>query len=344
MKIALCSSYVPFVNGGYRNIVDWLELVLREKGHEVEKIYLPQVDEPNAIFGQMMAYRWVGLETADRIICFRPPAHLIPHPQKVLWFIHHIRAFYDLWDSSYRHFAESDRTRGIRDALRAVDNAGFREARAIFTNSRVVSNRIKSFNGVDSEVLYPPLYKAERFYSLGHNDEIICICRIEHHKRQQLLIEAMQYTKTPVRLRLCGDSVSRKYVKELRKLAARTNVDERVAIENFWISEERKVKLLSECLAVAYCPFDEDSYGYPCLEASCASKPILTTRDAGGVLELVEDGLNGYITEPSPQALAELMDKLFRDRVRTQIMGQRAHDRLFALKISWEHVVERLLS
>ena len=57
MRIALCSSFVPFVNGGYRNIVEWLETMLLEAGHEVERIYLPEVDSPDLLFRQMAATR-----------------------------------------------------------------------------------------------------------------------------------------------------------------------------------------------------------------------------------------------------------------------------------------------
>ena len=41
MKVALCSTFVPFVFGGARFIVEWLEEKLREHGHQVERIYLP---------------------------------------------------------------------------------------------------------------------------------------------------------------------------------------------------------------------------------------------------------------------------------------------------------------
>ncbi|MDO9245520.1 MAG: glycosyl transferase family 1, partial [Phenylobacterium sp.] len=35
MKIVLASSFVPFINGGARFIVEWLEEKLLEHGHEV---------------------------------------------------------------------------------------------------------------------------------------------------------------------------------------------------------------------------------------------------------------------------------------------------------------------
>lgn len=345
MKIVLCSSFVPFINGGYRNIIEWLEVMLQEAGHQVERIYLPQVDVPDLLFQQMAAYRWVDLtSSADRVICFRPPAHLIPHPHKILWFIHHIRAFYDLWDSPYRGYPDDAKHRAIRDALRAADTAALHEAKSVFTNSRVVSGRLKRFNNVNSTVLYPPIFRPERFHCRTFNDEIVYICRMEHHKRQHLLIDAMRYTQTPVRLRLCGTGFGVGYTQELAQSIARSRLQERVVIENRWISEEEKVDYLADCLAAAYLPLDEDSYGYPSLEASHAQKPILTTTDSGGVLELVQDGFNGFVSEPDPRALAAAMDKLYLDRVATRHMARNAHARLNDLDINWSHVLERLLA
>jgi glycosyltransferase involved in cell wall biosynthesis len=228
--------------------------------------------------------------------------------------------------------------------LHLVDDAGIREAKAIFTNSRVVSERLKTFNGVESEVLYPPIFQPERFFCAGFNDEILYIGRLEHHKRQHLLIDALQYTRTPVRLRLLGKSSDSDYPQFLRKRISELGLNHRISLDNRWISEEEKVTHLSRCLAAAYIPVDEDSYGYPSVEASHAAKPILTTLDSGGVLELIHDGVNGYITEPTPQALAEAMDLFYLDRAKTESMGRNARARLGELNISWSHVVQRLLA
>lgn len=344
MKIALCSSFVPFIQGGARNIVDWLEPVLREAGHQVERIYLPQVDAPDLLFQQKMAYRWIDLSSADRIICFRPPAHFIPHPNKILWFIHHIRAYYDLWDSPYRGCPNNSKYRGVRDALHQVDTTALKEANKIFTNSKVVSDRLKNFNQMDSEVLYPPIFQPERFYCKDYNSEIVYFSRLEHHKRQHLLVEAMQYTKTSARLRLCGVCSNPEYLETLNELIEDLDLQDRVIMENRWISEEEKIKILSTCLATAYLPVDEDSYGYPSLESSLASKAILTTSDSGGVLELIKDGFNGYITEPSPEAIAEAIDKFYLDREHSKKLGNNARIRLDELNISWSHVLDRLLA
>lgn len=334
---------VPFVQGGARNIVDWLAAKLVEHGHEVEIVFIPFIDHPDVLFDQMAAFRWIDLSAADRVICFRPPAHHVPHDNKVLWFIHHIRRFYDLWGASY--FPESDTTQltGLRDALVAADNAALAEAKHVFTNSQIVSDRLSTYNGVDSEVLYPPLYDPSAFQAVERNDEIVAVCRLEHHKRQHLLVEAMAHTTTPVQLRLCGTG-NPGYVEQLRDTIACSDLADRVILDDRWIDDDEKVDVVNRCLAAAYVPENEDSYGYPSLEAAHAAKAVLTTTDSGGVPELITDGENGLIAEPTPEGLADAMDQLYLDRARTERMGDANRERVDELQIDWDHVIDRVLA
>ena len=111
-----------------------------------------------------------------------------------------------------------------------------------------------------------------------------------------------------------------------------------------WINEERKQDLMAEALAVAYIPFDEDSYGYVSLEAFHSSKAVITCKDSGGTLELIEDGHNGTIVDPDPERLASAMDELYDDQARAQALGEAGGRTLRDLGINWENVVARLLS
>ena len=343
MRIALCSTFVPFIKGGARNIVEWLQIMLERDGHTVERIYLPEHDSPDTLVQQMAAFRWIDLSAADRIICFRPQSHLIPHPNKILWFIHHLRVFYDLWGSAYAP-ENSIQNRRFRETLIALDNQALGEARSIFTNSREVSDRLKSFNNVNSEVLFPPIFEPDRFFRRDFNDHIVCICRLEHHKRQHLLIEALRFTKSPVKLLLRGSSGATSYPLFLRQLISDYGLGDRVSLDDQWIEESEKIEVLADCLAAAYIPLNEDSYGYPSLEAAHSRKAVLTTSDAGGVLELVQDGINGKVTEPEPKALAAAMDALYFDRRSAKRMGEDNNGRLSELSISWSHAINRLLS
>lgn len=345
MRILLCSSYVPFVNGGARFIVDWTHKVLQEHGHDVEIVNLPFSDEPQEILSQMMAYRLLDLsEYADRIVTFRPPAHVIPHPHKIIWFIHHIRVFYDMWDTEHRSVENNPRGRALRDRLHDFDRHALLEAKSLFTNSRIVGDRLRKFNGISSVPLYPPIFQPERFSNLGYSDEISYVSRVEPHKRQHLLVEALRYCKSKVCIGIYGTSQQTDYPSFIRELIAKYGLADRVNFQCRWISEAEKEKIIGRALAVAYLPEDEDSYGYPSLEGAHSQKPILTTTDSGGVLEFVVDDENGAIPSPDPRAIAEAMDAFYLNRRKTERQGKAAELKIGELNITWHHVVESLTS
>lgn len=344
MKIVVASSFVPFVDGGGRFIVEWLVERLRAHGHRVERIYLPFVDISEAILEQTLAYRLMDLTaSADRLIAIRPPAHVIPHPNKVLWFIHHFRAFYDLWDSDYRSLPDRPESHAFRRRLWHMDDIALREARRVCTISKVVAKRLRDFNRVDSEIVYPPLNRPERFRCDGYGGEILCFSRVENHKRQHLLIEAMRFVRSSVKLRLCGTGLSPEYHRALVAQVARHALQDRVTIDYRWVSEEEKIDLFARALAIAYVPFDEDGCGYSLLEAAPARKAVVTVADSGGVTELVEDGVNGAIPPPDPAAIAAVFDRLYLDRPLARRMGEAHAAHIAGMDITWDRVLDRML-
>jgi glycosyltransferase involved in cell wall biosynthesis len=342
MKIVIATSFVPFVYGGLRFYVEWLEDKLKEAGHEVERYYLPFVDDPASILEQTAAFRLIDLTDAgDRLIAVRPPAHVIRHPHKILWFIHHIRAFYDLWNTPLLPppTAELD---AIRQALVRLDTTTINEAKKVFTNSQAVSNRLMKYNGIRSEPLYPPLPHPGRFRSGDYGDEIVFVSRVEPHKRQWLMIEAMKLVRSPVRLRLCGQASGEDYAARIRSDILKANLVDRVVFDNRWISEEEKIERLEPALAVAYVPLDEDGIGYPCFEAAYSRKAMLTCRDSGAVLEFVTHEKNGLVVEPTPEAMAQAMDRLFYDRALARRYGEANLARMSELLIDWDHVIRSI--
>jgi glycosyltransferase involved in cell wall biosynthesis len=345
VKIGLVSSTVPLVQGGGRFIVDWLAAKLSHAGHRVEIVWIPYTDELQFMFSEMTAFRLLDLESSfDRVITFRPPAHVVRHSAKIVWFIHHIRFFYDLWGSPYCPVPDTAYWHSFRRKLMAADTNALREAKAVFTNSKVVAKRLRDFNRIEGEVLYPPVIEPERFFNEVWGDEIICVCRLEHHKRQHLLIEAMRHVRTPVTLRLAGDSLDSSYVDSLKQMIAQFRLEQKVTIDRRWISEAEKASLLATALACAYVPLDEDSYGYPTIEAAHACKATVSVSDGGGVLEFIQDGHNGLLVSPDPLAVAEAFDRLWQDRFLARRLGEAANRHIGDMKITWEHVLERLLA
>lgn len=343
MKIGVVSSFVPHVDGGYRMFVNQLVPELERRGHRVETIWLPFSGNPDTMFAEMAGFRMMDLDPIfDMVICCRPPAHVVKHRRKVVWFIHHERIFYDLWDSEYNQLPKSLYWNSFRDHLMRADTKTLKEAHALFSNSKVVADRLKTFNGLDADVLYPPLAEVDQFESRKYGDELLFVCRVEGHKRQHLAIEAMAHTATPVRLRIAGLSQNDQYPTTLGEMIERHGLQDRVTLDNRWISEGEKRYLLSNALASIYVPLDEDSYGYPTLEAAASARATITTSDAGGVIEFVEDGSSGLVAKPEPEALAKAFDRVWGDRKLAEKLGKGAKRRMDTLKIQWDHVVTRL--
>jgi glycosyltransferase involved in cell wall biosynthesis len=92
---------------------------------------------------------------------------------------------------------------------------------------------------------------------------------------------------------------------------------------------------------VLFAPFQED-YGYVTLEAFLSRKPVVTASDAGGPLEFVQDGVNGFVRDPAPEALAEAVRALAADEGLARRLGDSGYER--ARLITWDGVVARLLS
>ncbi len=152
----------------------------------------------------------------------------------------------------------------------------------------------------------------------------------------------MRHVRSGVRLRLCGVASAASYLAELRTLAA--SLGRRVTIESRWITEEEKAAALSSSLAAAYVPYDEDSYGYPTVEAAHARRATVTVADAGGVAEFVRDGVNGLVVAPEPEAIADAFDRLFLDRTLAASLGAAAEAMIAERGIAWDQVIARLLA
>jgi glycosyltransferase involved in cell wall biosynthesis len=327
-------------------IVDDLVRALEARGHEVDRVEIPFWSDPGSILDQMLGLRLLDLSDAgDRLITIRTPSQLIRHHDKVAWFIHHERSAYDLWGTKYQGLPASEAGVQIRRAIIAADNLSLREMSAIYTNSRVVGERLRRFNHLESSVLYPPLGEPDGYRCDEYGDFVFYPSRLAPIKRQDLLIQAMAHVSTPVRLVVAGSpDVGDGEAKRLRGLIRKLQLDERVDLLSHWIPHEQKQDLFAHALAGAYVPFDEDSYGYPSLEAFHSSKAVITCSDSGGTHELIEDRVHGRIVEPDPIALAEAIDELYEQRPLAEEMGRAGNARLAELGISWDHVVDSLLA
>ena len=343
MRIALVNIFIPFVRGGAEILVDDLAEQLQGHGHEVLLCRLPFPQSSEApLIATIEAARMLCFDEFDRVIAFKFPAYCVKHHAKVIWMFHQYRQVYELWGGEYG-LQPGPVGESIQRLIKAADDEDIPRSRIIYTNSLEVSKRLKRFNNIDAIVLMPPLKKHELYFYEKPGDYIYYPSRITPLKRQHLAIEAMRYVKSGVRLIVTGICEENKYFDQLKKIIRDNKLEKRVKLRNEWISDEEKRNLLAKALGVIYIPFHEDSCGFVSMEAFYSAKPVISCFDSGGTSELVEDGLDGFEVAPTPQAIAEAMDKLYEDKVKAECLGKAGLEEIIRRDITWPATIRRLL-
>jgi glycosyltransferase involved in cell wall biosynthesis len=220
--------------------------------------------------------------------------------------------------------------------LLRIDRATLGEARRLYTISRNVGARLKRFNGLESAPLYPPSRYAGRLRAGPYGDYILSDARLDAAKRLDLLLHALAHTKTLVRCIFISTGPERE---QLELVARDLGLGERAQFRGY-VPDEELIDLYAGARALYYAPIDED-YGFATVQALAAARPVVTTDDAGGVLEFVEDGANGFVVAPHPEAIAARLDTLAADAALAARLGTAGPARVAG--ITWERVVDELV-
>jgi glycosyltransferase involved in cell wall biosynthesis len=344
-NILICTTQVPFTTGGAEAHVTGLQKALRGAGYNAEIIALPfRWYPPVEIMRSTLMWRLLNVSESngkpiDLVVAMKFPAYTIAHSRKVLWVIHQHRSAYNLWGTQFDDLSNYPEGAQVRDFIHRCDRKFLPEAKKIFANSVTVAERLKRFNGIDSDPLYHPPPRAESLQARELGDFIFYPSRLEPQKRQELLIEAMRHVYSPVRCIFAGGSSDREHYESLIK---RHQVAGRIELLDF-VDEQTMIRLYADALGVCYLPFDED-YGYVTLEAMISGRPVIVTTDSGGPTEFVEDQVTGFVVESDPKQIAAAIDRLHSDRVRARTMGRRGQEKIKEMNLSWSNVVEKLIT
>lgn len=341
MRILVCAVQTPLVRGGAELHIAGIERALREHGHEVATVSMPYRSYPATdVTRYALAWRLLDLtevegKPVDRLICTKFPTYYVDHPTKVTWLLHQERSLFDLYATPYSGADGEPHGPATRDAVHAADARALLSCRAVYANSRNVAARLWRSLGLESEPLYHPPPLAGRYRCDEYGGFLLCVSRLEPIKRVRLALEALALSRVSLPLYVVGRGSEEA---ALHRLAADLGIDRRVRFLGF-VPDEELLDLYARCRAVIFPPYDED-YGYITLEAFSSRKPLITTGDAGGVLEFAVNGENAWVCPPAPEAVAEAIDATI-DAARCRRMGEAGHARV--APITWDHVVERLL-
>lgn len=285
---------------------NWLEtwLGLRHADADVVHTHLP-------------ASNWYGL----------PAAYLCRVPVR----ISHLHNVYSQWSAKPRALDRATRrcatlsvacSEAVRDFARGL---GYGEAKL-----RVIPNGVET---APFEEL-PDRNDARRELGLPDRGPVlIYVASLYEHKGHSHLLEAMTHVRREfphAQLLLVGGAT------EERTQAVRAMVEGLGLTDSVRLLGKREdVPRLLAASDLFVMPSLREGFGISLLEAGAAALPVVASS-AGGIVDVVEDGVNGVLVPPGDQGrLAEALLELLRDPSRMHRLGQAARRRVnerFALK------------
>lgn len=340
MNILIATVQVPFVRGGGELLAEGLKAAIARHGHRVDILTAPFRFSPSNEVEKSMEW-WAEQQlssfcagSVDRVIYLKFPCYYASHGNAVLWLLHQHRAYYELWNEK-----EQVRTDGsVRREVVRRDTESLARIQRRYTIAKRVSDRLKSFNGLDSTPLYHPPFGERLFFSGESLPYVFSPSRLEPLKRQMLLVEAMALVKGTIGAVIAGEGGAKA---ALERRISELDLGDRVKLVGR-VSDQDLRAYYARSRCVFFGPFDED-YGYISLEAMLSSKPVITCRDSGGTLEFVNEGINGRVVDPEPAAIAQAIDAYAASPELSQRHGAEGRRIYDDLGISWDHVVKELL-
>lgn len=347
MRVCLLTTQVPFIKGGAEFLIDQLNFELNKRKIHSEIVSVPFKTLPNKCLLDLIDFcKTIDMSDScgkdiDKVIGLKFPIYYAPHRDMVLWMLHQHRAAYDLWDNPIEYMVSLPDGKQTKDYITNLDNTLLGQIKNRYTISQKVSERLKYYNNLTSNVLYPPPPNYEKLFHNEYGDYLFFPSRIGLLKRQELIIRSLAHTKTDLKVVFAGAPDEPKFYAGLLELAKKLNVENKIIWRGF-ITDEEKNKLYSNARAVVFTPVDED-LGYITMESMLSSKAVLTCTDSGGPTEFVKNEENGLIVEPNELKIAAALDRLWSDKALCSKMGKNALDYYNSLNINWSSVIEKLL-
>jgi D-inositol-3-phosphate glycosyltransferase len=208
--------------------------------------------------------------------------------------------------------------------------------------------------GVDLSRFYPiPSDEAKEFIGVPPCERMVLfVGRIEPLKGIDTLLEAIalvekkgDFEGIPFCLALIGGEASEDSAIMSAEMARLHELRDKFKLKNLVAflgkrSQDTLPYYYSAAEAVVV-PSYYESFGIVALEAMACGTPVVASQ-VGGLAFLVKDGITGFtIPSDEPEALAEKLSILIRDKVLRKKMGNQAA--LFARDYSWEIVAGKLI-
>ncbi|MBK1990940.1 glycosyltransferase [Sphaerospermopsis aphanizomenoides BCCUSP55] len=147
--------------------------------------------------------------------------------------------------------------------------------------------------------------------------------RLSPWKGQHILINALKQCPENVTVILVGDALfgEQDYVQDLHQKVAALGLEDRVKFLGFRADIPQ---LMAACDLVAHTSTAPEPFGRVIVEAMLCGKPVVAAK-AGGVMELVEHEINGFLVTPgNPQELATVINICVQEPLTTAMIANNA--------------------
>ncbi len=136
--------------------------------------------------------------------------------------------------------------------------------------------------------------------------------RVEHAKGQHVLVNAVATLverRLDVGAAIIGQPMDEAYFNRLKESIRSERLDEHIVIRGFIDKPMTIMQCFDAIVLATYC----ETFGLVLIEGMRAGVPVVGTN-AGGVPEIIEDGVNGLLFEPGSSAsLTEALSRLYND-------------------------------
>ncbi|MDP5338037.1 MAG: glycosyltransferase family 4 protein, partial [Nodularia sp. (in: cyanobacteria)] len=155
------------------------------------------------------------------------------------------------------------------------------------------------YNGFDSQNYQTSEFEVKKLREqLGLAGKFVVghFSRLAPWKGQHILIDALSQCPPEVTVILVGDALfgEQDYVQQLHEQVAQLKLENRVKFLGFRADVPQ---LMAACDLVAHTSTAPEPFGRVIVEAMLCGKPVVAAK-AGGAMELVEHGLNGFLVTP----------------------------------------------
>jgi glycosyltransferase involved in cell wall biosynthesis len=198
------------------------------------------------------------------------------------------------------------------------------------------------YNGVDPKKFELDFPESERAafrarYALPHEKLIFFVGRMVREKGVQVLIEALpkiRWGYNAAKVLVCGGGQR----DHLVKLAQYVSMDHYVCFAGF-VPDEDLLKIF-HIADIACFPSLYEPFGIVALEAMAAKLPVVVS-DAGGLPEVVENGVTGTTTYAgNPNSLADGILGVLHNPLKAKQMAETAYERVLNV-FNWEHIAQQ---